>query len=783
MLDSNPTFESAEWISPGDPAAHHDDGASAVWTLGRTFELDRVPETASLTVTADGLYEIFLNGERVGDAELAPGSTPYQAILDVQRYEVTAQLRTGRNVIHALLSDGWFRGNNGTWRRRGVWGDELALIAELRIGERLVVTDGDWGSRRSSIVRADLIDGQTTDLRLDDWSQRDLQAVTVVDHDRARLRWSPAPPVRRVAELVPRSIARLSAERQIVDLGQNFSGWARVSGLGAAGNEVTLEFAEHLGPDGDISTEHLDSRAEQLGRHIPFHQIDVAISGGPGRDVFEPRHTVHGFRYIRVDGYPRDLRAEDITGVVVNSDLARIGSFRSSSADLDRLHEAARWSFISNAVDVPTDCPTRERSGWTGDFQLFAQTAAYLYDIDGFARRWLRSLAADQRTDGRVPNITPNNEHRPDPSNPYSQHMHGSAGWADAAVHVPWVLYTTYGDAQVLHDQWPSIRGWVSFQEEASRTQRHSSRVERSAEPAPHEAFLWDAGFHWGEWNEGPQHERDGSLRPDPGMMHRMTMDQGELATGYFYRSVRTAAAIAAVIGETEEARRLAELAEHIRDAWQTEFLLADGRTVADTQAGYVRAIAFGLYPERSVADGVRHLVDLIHGAGGRAETGFLSTPFLLPVLADHGHPELAYSILLNHEPPSWLAMIDRGATTLWEEWDGVDARGEASASLNHYSRGAVVEFFYSHILGIRPWPRSSPGFDEVLIQPVPGGGLEEAHGAFVARSGSIGVDWTRRDGRFELRVVIPERMRATVVLPSGASAAVTGGTHHFSEI
>jgi alpha-L-rhamnosidase len=773
-LHAGAALGTALWITPRDPAAHHDDRQGAVWTLGRTFELAAAPESAGLAVTADGLYEVFINGRRVGDSELAPGTTPYQHVLDVQQYDVASLLTEGTNTIYALLSDGWYRGNNGTWRRRAVWGEELAFIASLTADDAEIVTDATWLSRRSSILSADLIDGQKSDLRRDDWSEEGTQPVDVVEHDRDRLAWSPAPPVRRIADVPPVSINRLSATRQIVDLGQNLSGWARIRNLGPAGQHVALEFAEHLGPDGDISTAHLDSDSPELGRHIAFHQIDEVISGGPGRDVFEPRHTVHGFRYIRVDGYPRDLGFEDITGVLVHTDFERTGTFRSSNSDLNQIHETAVWSFASNAVDVPTDCPTRERSGWTGDFQIFARAASYIFDIEGFAARWLRSLAADQLPDGRVTNITPNNEHQPDPDNPYADFIVGSSGWGDAAVHVPWVLYSTYGNADLLEDQWESISRWVSFEERTARTQRHPARVERASQPAPHERYLWDSGFHWGEWLEGPQHDRQGALRKT---VPSFTADRAEIATAYYYRSVCEAAKIAVVLSKGAETERLHKLAASIREAWQVEFLLEDGRTVEDTQAAYVRALAFGLFPDHLVDRGVGHLVDLIAGAGGRPETGFLSTPFLLQVLADHGHPDLAYSILLSHDYPSWLAMLDRGATTFWEEWDGIDLDGNAHASLNHYSRGAIVEFFYTHILGIR----ELPGADgQVLIKPVPGAEhLKYAQGSVSTKRGTLQVEWTDAE-EFELSVDVPREAVARIILPSGRVETVPYGRHRF---
>jgi alpha-L-rhamnosidase len=342
--------------------------------------------------------------------------------------------------------------------------------------------------------------------------------------------------------------------------------------------------------------------------------------------------------------------------------MRRTGWFECSDERINRLHEAAVWSFRGNACDIPTDCPTRERVGWTGDWQIFVSTAAFLYDIAGFSTKWLRDLAADQLPSGVVWHCAPNPEHE----SFYEDFPPGSAGWGDAAVIVPWEIYRAYGDRDLLAQQWPSMTAWVEFAARVARERRHASRIAARPAPLPHERFLWDTGFHWGEW-----------LEPDTDMSSAViaelnVADHGSIATGYLHHSAQLLVAMARILGLKDEAAHYSKLAQSARAAWQAEFLLTDGTVLPDSQATCVRALAFELVPDGIRSQVAGRLVDLIRKADTHLATGFLATPHLLPVLADNGHLDLAYELLFQDTEPSWLAMIDRGATTIWEQCDGV---------------------------------------------------------------------------------------------------------------
>ncbi|AQZ63985.1 alpha-L-rhamnosidase [[Actinomadura] parvosata subsp. kistnae] len=764
---------SARWISPREDAVRQEGGRPAYVLTGSVHLREGIAH-ARLYATALGLYEAFVNGTRAGTAELAPGSTSYGDTLHAQAADVTGLLRSGANDLEIVLSDGWYRGSNGTWRKRDCWGTTTAARLQLHVRyadgtETVTGTDGSWTSRRAAIVRADLMNGQTTDFTAPPGPAHPVlvDAVTAPP-----ISWSPAPPVRRVERRAPLSVTRLDGGACVVDFGQNASGWITLTDLGPSGTRTVIDHGEHLDPAGDLTTSHLDSRRPGEAP-IPFVQRDEVVSSGRPGEVFEPRHTVHGFRYARLS---RHVDPASVTMRVVHTDLRPTATFACSHDDLNRLHEAARWSFRGNAVDLPTDCPTRERLGWTGDYQIFAPTAARLFDVDGFSRKWLRSVRDDQLADGRVVNSSPDPNRLKTHDDPMAEAITGSAGWGDAVVLVPWVLYETYGDTLVLAENWPAMRRWVEWALATARDTRHSSRTGK----LPHERYLWDGSFHWGEWLEPKRRAPDGTL-VDPVMSDPIawyTADKGEVGTAYLYRSTRTIAAVAGVLGHAEDAARYRETARRVRDAWRTEFLDAGGRTGAGTQASYVRALAFGLVPPELREKAARHLVDLIGAAGGHLGTGFLSTADLLPVLADTGHADVAYAVLLRRTSPSWLGMLDRGATTIWEDWDGVADDGTATASLNHYSKGAVVRFLHTHTLGLRQAP-GSVAWESFVVAPVPDAAVTWAEGTFDGPQGRIAVAWRVADGRLTIAADVPGGSRADIRFPDGTT--FSAGPGHFS--
>lgn len=781
----------AQWIEPpttkppaAEPVSAEPVSADApcpAWHLRGTCTFAGPVERARLYVTAHGVYEFFINGVRVGDMELTPGFTSYWSTLQVQTFDVTDLLRGGSNALGALVSGGWLKGVS-LYRDTG-----LGLLAQLHVhgadgSLTRCGTGPDWVAARGAVRTADLRQGEVVDFReaVSDWCMPDAdetgwERVTVENFDLTRLKSSPTPPVRRVSEIQPISVTRPRPDRQVVDLGQNINGWIRLSRLAPPGATLTLTYGEALGADGDVTIDHLLEIDHPPSK--PF-QRDQVTSGDRPDEPFEPRHTTHGFRYVRVEGHPDELGVDDLSGVVVHTDLRRTGWFECSDDRINRLHEAAVWSFRGNACDIPTDCPTRERAGWTGDWQIFVPTAAFLYDVAGFSAKWLRDLAADQQPDGLVLHCAPNAERE-------QYHPPGAAGWGDAAVIVPWEIYRAYGDRDLLEQQWPSMTAWVDYAARTAREQRHPSRVAARPVPAPHEAYLWDTGFHWGEWLE------PGS--PPPGapadaisalVADLRTADHGNVATAYLCHSARLLAKAAVVLGE-EDATRWHELALAVQHAWQTEFLRPDGAVTPENQANYARALAFGLIPDDLRSEAAGRLVGLIGAAGGHLGTGFLSTVHLLPVLADHGHDDIAYQLLFQDTEPSWLTMIDRGATTVWEHWSGLGENGLPNApagvgSLNHYSKGAVISFLHRYTAGIQLLDDGAPAYRRFRFAPRPGGGITWAHAAHDSPYGRIESSWRLHDGRFTLDVTVPPGTTAEVCLPDGTSREAGPGKARY---
>jgi alpha-L-rhamnosidase len=738
----------ATWIAPVEDEAAPA-GARPVHLLRRRWPLAGPVATAQLHITARGLYEAHLNGSRVGDVELTPGSTDYRTHQQVQAYDVT-ELLESENELVVTLSDGWFRGQNSHSRLSSCWGDEVAVLAQLVAHHSdgtvtVLGTDAEWECGAGPLLTADLIAGQTVDLRLHPHGWRPVQ---VVDLPFDPLTGTTAPPVRRIEEVRPVVVTQLPDGTQVADLGQNINGWVRVS---APEGALRIEHGEALDADGRVTRQHLLGPAG----HDPG-QVDVVT--GPG--VLELRHSTKGFRYVGTS-----TRAE-VTGIVVHTDLERTGRFRCSDDDLNRLHDAAVWSFRGNACDVPTDCPTRERAGWTGDWQLYVPTAAFLYDVAGFTTKWLRDLAAQQWPDGRVPNWVPDpgwsEEHRAT-NEPYT----GSAGWGDAAVQVPYQQWWCYGDVRTLEEQWDSMVRWMAFATESARTERHASKAGTPAQP--HEQHIWDGGFHWGDWLE-PDADMDSIVA-----VLRRQIDQGAVATAYLCRSARQMAQVATVLGRSPD--DYARLAACVRDAWVREYVADDGSLTPAVQATYVLALAFDLVPHELRQATADRLAQMVRDNGNHLATGFLTTPLLLPVLADNGHLDVAYDLLLQRTEPSWLGMLDRGATTIWEFWNGLDEQGRATGSLNHYSKGAVISFLHQYVAGIRQ-VEGVPAYRRFVIAPRPGGGLTSAEATLASPYGTIRSAWSVGDAGLRVEVNVPPGTTARLELPGRPAEELAPGAH-----
>jgi alpha-L-rhamnosidase len=742
-----PSSWKASWIEPALPEDVTKSGP--VPLLRSTFTLTGTVARARAYVTSLGLYEMHVNGRRVGDQLFTPGWTSYKKRLQYQTYDVTGLLKAGDNAVGLMLGNGWYRGDL-PGGRRNVYGDRLALLLQIDVtyadGRRETVgSDGSWKAASGPVLMSEIYHGETYDARLEKpgWTlpafdDRDWSAVKVAERPQADLVAPAGPPVRRIEELRPVKIFKTPAGDTVADLGQNMVGWMRLRVEGPAGTTVTLRHAEVLDKQGNFYTENL---------RVARQTLRYTLKGG-GPETFEPHFTFFGGRYVAVDGYPGELTPESLTGVVIHSDLPPGGELQTSSPLLNQLQHNIRWGQKGNFLDVPTDCPQRdERLGWTGDAQVFARTAAFNLDVAAFFTKWLRDLAADQHENGSVPHVIPDVLTRP--GNPAA----GAAGWADAAVIIPWTMYLTYGDRRILEDQYASMARWLEYVRQRAG-----------------DDFVWDGDFHFGDWLAYTAPSRE--ARSYPGA----TTGKDLIATAFFAHTTDLLHRIARVLGRGEDAARYGELLSKIKSAFRAEFVTDRGRVGEGTQTAYVLALHFDLLPEELRPLAAKRLAEEVR-TRKHLTTGFLGTPYLCHVLARYGYLDEAYLLLNREEYPSWLYPVKQGATTIWERWDGQKPDGtfqDASMnSFNHYAYGAIGDWMYRVMGGIEI-DEAQPGYKHVLVQPRPGGGLTSVTARHETPYGKLASAWTVKDGRFELLVEVPPNSRATVRLPKAQLASVT---------
>ncbi len=706
--------------------------------LRRTFAIGDSIRSARLYVTALGLYEIQLNGAIVGDARLAPGWTDYRKRVHYHTYDVTDLLDERTNVIGAIVGPGWFSGRAGLFGAQAFYGDSPALLAQLEVvyadGTRdLVASDGSWRRHDGPIVVADMMDGEMHDARreIDGWSTTSVddtswKRVSTRDENR-NLEAQPDLPVRELQNLPARAVTEPEPGRWVFDLAQNMVGVVRIRVQQPAGTVITLRHAEMLNEDGTLYLENLRGAAA----------TDTYVCRGGGVEIWEPRFTFHGFRYVELSGLSTSVAPPtiaDVTGVVLGSELPQAGTFACSDERLNQLQSNIVWGLRGNYLSIPTDCPQRdERMGWMGDAQAFIPTAIYNANVAPFMTKWMTDVRDAQREDGAHSDVAPVMEGL----------SYGTPAWADAGVIVPWTVYRMYGDTRILERNIESMRAWVEW------CRAHSTDLIRDR----------DRGNDYGDWL---------SIDADT--------PKDLIGTAYFARSTEMLSWSYAMLGDSERAAEYRELCEQIQAAYAERFIDADGRIAGDTQTAYVISLRFGLVPEDLRDAATDHLLSNLRERGWRLSTGFIGVGHLLPTLDRAGYDDAAYRLLMQDEFPSWLFSVKHGATTIWERWNGWTPDGGMNDpgmnSFNHYALGSCGQWLFEGVGGIRP---GTPGFSDFTIRPCIGGGLTWADATFKSMRGLIASRWGVSGETFTLRITVPANTRATVHVPATGEILESG--------
>ena len=733
----------AQWITPDweDKARHP--------LIRKEFTLPAAPVTARVMVCGLGLYELEMNGQRVGSEYFTPGCNAYDRWIQYQTFDVTGLLRPGENAVGAMLGNGWYKGRFGfEGERAELYGDRFALLCELTVtcadGSTVVITsDPSWKAIGGPVQSSSIYDGEVYDANAEiaGWSSAGFddsawQGTRLIDIGYERLEPRRGLPV-VVKELVrPVEIIHTPAGETVIDMGQNMVGWVRFNLNAPAGTEIFLQHGEVLQQGNFFNLNLRSAKAE----------YKYISNGKPA--VVEPYFTFYGFRYVKVTGWPGELNLEDFTGCAVYSDMEITGSIETSNPMINRLFLNALWSQKDNFLDVPTDCPQRdERMGWTGDAQVFSGTASFNMDTAAFFSKYLYDLSREQETrDGEVPHVIP----------ALNIGGGGACAWGDAATVMPWVTYLHFGDKAILEQQINSMKSWVDYirrKDEESGGQR-----------------LWSVGFHFGDWlaldGETPTSVKGGT-------------DDYFVASAYYCYSAGLVAKAAAVLGKDDMAAEYSKLAEEVRASIQAEYFTPRGRLAINTQTAMVMSLFMDLVPAEHRARLQQTLREQMRKDHYHLKTGFVGTPILCRTLSENGSNDISYRLLLNEDYPSWLYEVKMGATSIWERWNSLLPDGTISDltmnSFNHYAYGSIVEWIYRNAAGLRP-SEEKPGFRHAWLLPQLDGRLKWIKAGVNTAAGRYESEWAidPADGRLSFHFAVPFNATASLRLPDAQLESVS---------
>lgn len=719
----------AEWITTTERQIA-DEGIRKPFTGKTNFAVANEIKSARLYISALGIYSATLNGEKIGQDYFTPGWTDYNDRVQYQIYDITEMLGK-ENEIAVTVAEGWFSGYLGWEKKKDTYGNFNAFIAQIELestdGTRTIIgSDATWVEESNPWLSADLYNGEIQDKNA---STKDLANMKTLSISKGFLVSQENEPVRKQEELQPIDLFTDTSGRLILDLGQNMVGWVKCQVKGEKGQAVSLTHGEILDKDGNF----------YRGNIRDAQQKDTFILSGE-LDVLEPNFTFHGFRYVHLENFPADIKKEDFVGVVLHSDMPITGQFETSDPALNQLHHNVLWGQKGNFLDVPTDCPQRdERLGWTADAQIFFPTASFNMNTVNFFKKWLRDLTFAQLDNGAVPFVVPDVLKGVFADNAAKT----TAAWGDAATIIPWEMYQRFGNQVILNEAYPSMKKWVDYIRGQGR-----------------EEALWDTGLQLGDWL---------ALDSEEGSFFGAT-DETLIASCYFAHSAQIVAKAAKVLGNFQDYKEYQALYEEIKKKIAARYFDNEGRLFSDTQTAHIIVLVFGLCPKAYEKQIVARLVELIESKGKHLDTGFVGSPYICQVLADHGHLDLAYHLLFNKDLPSWLYQIEKGATTVWEHWDGIKSDGtfwdDGMNSFNHYSYGSIGIWMYETIGGLRC---KAPGYKQSIVAPKPSAKLTSCQTSLETPFGQLACEWSVTEGQMTMTVKVPANTEAEIILPNVA--------------
>lgn len=728
-----------------------------VYCFKKSFSTENIAK-ARLYITACGLYEAKINGQRVGNFVLAPGHTDYTKRIQLQTYDVAKLLRNGENDITVELADGWYRGSCGAWGLKNQYGTQTKLYAQLEITDKtgkvtIVGTDNTWAWSDDGKIRfADNKDGEVVEAwRVPSYSgfaketKCDVMPVS-----------SNNVPVTEHERFTVKQVVTTPGGAKVLDFGQNIAGYISFAVTAKRGQKIKLRFGEMFDENGEFTQKNFQCANKKRTKVTPLQQIEYFCKDG--LNEYKTKFAIFGFQYVLIES-DAEWKKEDFTAIAVYSDMEETLSFDSSNELLNKLVEATRWSAKNNHADVPTDCPTRERHGWTGDAQIFCNTASYLFNFAPFARKYVSDMVDGQRKNGKFRQITPKGG-----VDFYMDFMDGSAGWSDAGVLIPYRIYKRYGDKKILESSYAAMKKYADFK--IKTLGKWYPTAIRTGIDRKYKKYISNYGQSYGEWAEPTEVYITG--------FKDFASPRPEETTAYIVYMLQTMAEIAEVLGKTDDKKRFSEYAEKAKIGYNKLLECPKFSLDTDRQAKLVRPLYMNLLNEEQSKFAENRLVAALDKYDWRLGTGFLSTPFILYVL-EKIDVEYAYKLLENEQMPGWLFMPKMHANTIWESWEGTEAQG-GIASLDHYSKGAVCEWLFGDMCGIKV-----SGENEFTIAPKAGGKFTFAECEYQSVYGKVSCGWERQKGKTTYKIVIPANTTAKVILPGGEKT-LTAGEYEFAE-